>query len=85
MMDRPERRAGEATLLSYTHYFQSIVIAAWSSGTGGAGVLGNTPVEKAKIHPKLEVPRLTCSGGESNPDLHGGRRAIWKRAIRTAC
>ncbi len=42
MMDRPERRAGEATLLSYTHYFQSIVIAAWSSGTGGAGVLGIT-------------------------------------------
>jgi hypothetical protein len=41
MMDRAEGCAGEATLLSYTHYFQSIVIAAWSSGTGGAGVLGN--------------------------------------------
>jgi battenin len=31
---------GEVTFLSYTHYFHSTVISAWSSGTGGAGVLG---------------------------------------------
>jgi hypothetical protein len=36
-------------------------------------------------HPKLEVPGLTCPGRESNPGLHGGRRALQKRAIRTAC
>ncbi len=35
------------------------------------------------LHPKLEVPGLTCPGRESIPDLHGGRRALQKRAIRT--
>jgi hypothetical protein len=27
-------------------------------------------------HPKLVVPGLTCPGRESNPGLHGGRRAL---------
>lgn len=31
---------GEVSFLSYTHYFQENVISAWSSGTGGAGVIG---------------------------------------------
>jgi hypothetical protein len=33
---------------------------------------------------KLEVQELTCPGRESNPGLHSGRRALQKRAIRTA-
>jgi hypothetical protein len=28
--------------------------------------------------------RLTCLGRESDPGLHGGKRALSKRAIRTA-
>jgi hypothetical protein len=35
------------------------------------------------LHSKLEVPGQKCPGLESNPGLHGGRRA--KRAVRTAC
>jgi len=31
---------GEVTFLSHTHLFQENVISAWSSGTGGAGVIG---------------------------------------------
>jgi len=31
---------GEVTFLSHTHVFQESVISAWSSGTGGAGVIG---------------------------------------------
>jgi len=31
---------GEVSFLSYTHFFQENVISAWSSGTGGAGVIG---------------------------------------------
>ncbi|XP_023344582.1 battenin isoform X3 [Eurytemora carolleeae] len=31
---------GEVTFLSYSHQFHPMVISAWSSGTGGAGVLG---------------------------------------------
>jgi len=31
---------GEVTLLSFTHNFDPIVVSYWSSGTGGAGVLG---------------------------------------------
>jgi hypothetical protein len=29
-----------------------------------------------KYHPKLEVPRLTCPGRESNSGLFGGRPAL---------
>ncbi|XP_077499897.1 CLN3 lysosomal/endosomal transmembrane protein, battenin isoform X2 [Amblyomma americanum] len=31
---------GEITFLAYSSYFESDVISTWSSGTGGAGVLG---------------------------------------------
>ncbi|XP_046407187.1 battenin isoform X2 [Ischnura elegans] len=31
---------GEATFLAYTTYFKEKVISTWSSGTGGAGVIG---------------------------------------------
>eukprot|EP00092_Neocalanus_flemingeri_P032193 GFUD01034989.1.p1 GENE.GFUD01034989.1~~GFUD01034989.1.p1 ORF type:complete len:425 (-),score=70.86 GFUD01034989.1:138-1412(-) len=31
---------GEVTFLSYTSFFQENVISAWSSGTGGSGVIG---------------------------------------------
>jgi hypothetical protein len=41
-------------------------------------------LDQGHLYSKLEVPRLTCPGQESNPDLYGGRRALWKRAIRTA-
>jgi hypothetical protein len=40
--------------------------------------------DQGQVHPKLEVPRLTCLGLESNPGLRGGRQGLWKRAIRTA-
>jgi hypothetical protein len=33
----------------------------------------------------LEVPGLTCPGREANLGLHGGRQALLKRAIQTAC
>ncbi len=32
-------------------------------------------LEQGRLHPKLEVPRLTCTGQKSNPGLHGGRGA----------
>jgi len=31
---------GEVTFLSYSHFFEANVISTWSSGTGGAGVIG---------------------------------------------
>ena len=31
---------GEASFLSFTHYFSECVIGAWSSGTGASGVIG---------------------------------------------
>jgi hypothetical protein len=42
-------------------------------------------LDQGRLHPKLEVPGLTCPGRESNTALPSGRRALWKRAIRTAC
>ena len=41
-------------------------------------------LDQGHLHPKLEVPRLTCPGWESNPGLFGGMRALKKRSIRTA-
>ncbi len=32
--------------------------------------------DQGYLHPKLEVPGLTCPGPESNPGLNGERRAI---------
>ena len=31
---------GEASFLSYSHFFKENVISTWSSGTGAAGVVG---------------------------------------------
>ncbi len=42
-------------------------------------------LDQGHLHPKLEVPRLTCPGREANLGLHGGRQALLKRAIQTAC
>jgi hypothetical protein len=33
-------------------------------------------LDQGHLYPKLEVPRLTCLGRESNPGLRGGRQAI---------
>ena len=33
-------------------------------------------LDQGHLHPKLEVPGLTCPGRESNRGLHGGRRAL---------
>jgi hypothetical protein len=33
-------------------------------------------IDQGHPHPKLEVPRLTCLGLESNPNLLGGRQAL---------
>jgi hypothetical protein len=33
-------------------------------------------LDQGNLHPKLEVPGLTCLGRESNPGLHCGRRAL---------
>ncbi len=41
-------------------------------------------LDQGHLHPKLVVPRLTCPGRKSNLGLHGGRRALYKRAILTA-
>jgi hypothetical protein len=43
-------------------------------------------LDQGHLHPNLEVPRLTCPVGESNPPppppgTRGGRRALQKRAI----
>jgi hypothetical protein len=32
--------------------------------------------DQGHLHPKLEVPGLTCPGRESNPGLPDGRRAL---------
>jgi hypothetical protein len=32
--------------------------------------------DQCHLHSKLEVPRLSCPGWESNPSLPGGRRAL---------
>jgi hypothetical protein len=39
---------------------------------------------EGRLHPRLEVPKLTRFSRESNPGLHGGRRALRKRSFRTA-
>jgi hypothetical protein len=41
-------------------------------------------LDQGHLVPKLEVPRLTGPGQESNLGLHCGRRALEKRAIQTA-
>jgi hypothetical protein len=41
--------------------------------------------DQSHLHSKLAGPMTACPGRESNPGLHGGRRALLKRAIRTAC
>jgi hypothetical protein len=33
-------------------------------------------LDQGHLPPKLEIPGLTCPGRESNPGLHGGRRAL---------
>jgi len=33
-------------------------------------------LDQGHLHPKLEVPGLTCPGRESNPGLYGGRGAL---------
>ncbi len=35
-------------------------------------------LDHGQLHPKLEVPRLTCPGQEWNPGLRDGRRALLK-------
>jgi hypothetical protein len=35
-----------------------------------------TRLDQGHLHPKLEVPGLTCPGPESNLGLHGGRPAL---------
>jgi hypothetical protein len=35
-------------------------------------------LEQGHLHPKLEVPRLTCFGQESNPGLLGGEASTLK-------
>ncbi|XP_001843245.2 battenin [Culex quinquefasciatus] len=62
---------GEATFLAYASYFNKNVISTWSSGTGGAGVIGSlsyTGLTAAGLSPKatmlvmLVVPALeACS------------------------
>ncbi len=42
-------------------------------------------LDQGHLHSKLEVLGLTCPFWESNPGLQGGRRALKKKAIRTAC
>ncbi len=40
-------------------------------------LLTNTVLRReGPLHLKLEVPRLPCLRRESNPGLHGGRRAL---------
>ncbi len=33
-------------------------------------------LDQGHLHPKLEVPGLTCPGLELNPGLYSGRRAL---------
>jgi hypothetical protein len=33
-------------------------------------------LDQGHLHPKQEVPGLTCPGRESNPDFRGERRAL---------
>ncbi len=47
------------------------------------GVTTMERLDQGHLHPKLEVPGLTCLGRESNPGLWG--RALYTRAIQTVC
>ncbi len=38
---------------------------------------------QGRLHPKLEVPRLTCLGHESNPDLRRGRQQSTKSHLNS--
>ncbi|XP_055586727.1 battenin-like [Uranotaenia lowii] len=49
---------GEATFLAYASYFHKNVISTWSSGTGGAGVIGSlsyTGLAAAGLSPKATM------------------------------
>ncbi|XP_055587047.1 battenin-like [Uranotaenia lowii] len=49
---------GEATFLAYASYFHRYVISTWSSGTGGAGIIGSisyTGLRALKLSPKTTV------------------------------
>lgn len=49
---------GEVTFLSYTHKFNPMVLSAWSSGTGGSGILGSglyTLLTHAGVSPKTTL------------------------------
>ncbi len=35
-------------------------------------------LDQGHLHPKLEVPGLTCPGWESKSGLHSGRQALYK-------
>ncbi len=38
-------------------------------------------LDKGHIHPKLEVPKLTCLSLESNPGFPGRRRALYSKEL----
>jgi hypothetical protein len=38
-------------------------------------------LDQCHLHPKLEVPRLTCSGRLSKPGLRGGMRVLFEQKI----
>jgi hypothetical protein len=41
-------------------------------------------LDQGHLHPKLEVPRLTCLGWESNTGLRSGRRALKQKLFGTS-
>jgi hypothetical protein len=56
-----------------------------SSRTDHVEVTTMKRLDLGHLRPKLEVQRLSRLGRELSPGLIGGRRALQKRAIQTAC
>lgn len=54
---------GEASFLSYSHFFKENVISTWSSGTGAAGVVGAGSyalLTTLGLHPRTTVILMIC-------------------------
>jgi hypothetical protein len=57
---------------------QALATYSMPRRTDHVGVITMKRLDQGNLHPKLEVPGLTCPGLKSNLGLHGGRRALEK-------
>ncbi len=58
-------------LAAFLHFITPITVNLFQT------IVGNMErLDHGHLHPKPDVPRLTCLGRESNPGLPSGRRAL---------